>query len=276
MKKFLIPVLILMGLISLTVTACGIGYIVGSGPVVDQTYDFTSFKNIEISNAFNFEITHSEGYGLTISAHQNLFSHLDIKMEGSTLIVRMKPGSYTNSEIKAAVSLPELSSLSVSGASRGSARGFTSGNTLNITLSGSSQLDLDVEAGKTIVDISGASRLTGALVTGNVNLKISGSSKLSGSLTAQDVGFSISGASQCEISGSAGSGDIGISGASRLTAPSFKMQDCAVNVSGASNARIFATGTLDIEASGASTVKYSGGARIKGLDVTGASHVSSE
>jgi hypothetical protein len=276
-KKVLIPVLVFLAVICLGVTACpGIGYIVGTGPVANQTFDLTDFKNIQVSNAFGYEITHSDNFSVTVSAHENIFSHLDIKQTGDTLIIRMKPGSYTNSETRAIITLPDLTGLNVSGASRGSAKGFKSTSQLDINLSGSSQLDLAVEAGKTRIKISGASKMTSVLTAGNTDLEISGASNLTGSLTSQDIRVNLSGASRCEINGSAAGGNIEISGASRFTATSFKMENATINASGASTAHIYCDGTLNIEASGASTVKYSGSPQIKGLDVTGASHVSSE
>ena len=84
MKKYLIPILVL-SILCLGVTSCrAFGYVEGTGPVVSQTYDFTDFKNVEISNAFGFDITRSENYSVTISAHQNLFNHMDIKKSGDT------------------------------------------------------------------------------------------------------------------------------------------------------------------------------------------------
>jgi hypothetical protein len=257
-KKYMIPILVLASILLLGATSCrAFGYVEGTGPVVSQTYDFTNFENVEISNAFGFDITRSDNYSVTISAHQNLFDHMDIKKSGDTLILRMKPGSYTNSDTRAVISMPDLRSLNVSGASRGSVKGFKSNNSLNITSSGASQVEVDLEAGKTQAEVSGASKLTGSLV-------------------AQDYSFNISGASTCEISGSAAQGNIEVSGASRFNSQNFKMQNTTVSVSGASTAKIFTSGTLNIEASGASTVTYSGAPQIKGLNVSGASHVSSQ
>jgi hypothetical protein len=257
-KKYLISFLVLVGILCLGVSSCrSFGYVEGTGPVVNQTYDLTDYKNVEISNAFGFGITRSDNYSVTVSAHQNIFDHIEIKKSGDSLIVRMKPGSYTNSETRAIIGMPDLSSLNVSGASRGSVKGFRSSNSLNITSSGASQTEVDIEAGKTQVEISGASKFTGTLI-------------------AQDSRFNLSGASTAEISGSASQGNIEASGASRFNSPTFKMQNTTVSVSGASTAKILTSGTLNIEASGASTVTYSGAPQIKGLNVSGASHVSGQ
>jgi hypothetical protein len=258
MKKYIIPILFMATIFLLGATSCrAFGYVEGTGPMVSQTYDFADFKNVEISNAFGFDITRSDNYSVTVSAHQNLFDHMDIKKSGDTLIIRMKPGSYTNSETRVVIGMPDLSSLDVSGASRGSAKGFRSSNSLNVTSSGASQTEVDIEAGRAQIEVSGASKFTGSLI-------------------AQDYRFNISGASTCEISGSAAQGNIEVSGASRFNSPTFKMQNTTVSVSGASTAKIFTSGTLNIEASGASSVTYSGAPQIKGLNVSGASHVSGQ
>ncbi len=258
MNKLCIPMVVLAAVVCLTLTACpGIGYVAGTGPVINQTYDFTDFKNIEISSAFGFDISRADSYSLTITAHENLFSYMDIQKTGNTLIIRMKRGNYTNPKTRAAISLPELNSLTITGASQGSARGFMSKNSLQITASGASLLEIEIDAGRTSVEVSGASKLTG-------------------SLTAQDTRFNISGASRCDLTGSSVFGDIKVSGASQFTSQTFKMQDGAVNVSGASSAKLFTSGTLEIEASGASSVIFGGKPTIKGLNVSGASRVSSE
>jgi hypothetical protein len=258
MPRYLIPLGLLLVVTCLLFTSCSaIGYIAGTGPIVNQAYEFSDFKNVEISNAFGFDISRADEYSLTISAHENLFQHLDIKKSGDTLIIRMKTGSYTNSETKAIITLPNLSTLKISGACRGTLHGFKANDDFDLVISGASQLEINSDAGLTHVDISGASKINGILNTSETKVKVSG-------------------ASQCDLSGSAQKGDLEISGASHFNSVDFRMQDCIVNTSGASTAKISASGTLKIVASGASTVKYSGSPTIKGLDVSGASHVNGE
>ncbi|HSW58566.1 MAG TPA: head GIN domain-containing protein [Dehalococcoidales bacterium] len=254
-KKVLLVGLIILA-VGLVAAACvNFSAVTGTGPQVTRTYEHKDFSEIEISSAIRFDITHAENYSLVMSAPENLVNYLDIKKSGSTLIIRLKPGSYSNSEIRASITTPDLNSLTISGASRGSARGFVSKENLSINCSGASQLEVDIMSGKAIVEISGASKLTGTL-------------------SSPDIRFNISGASKADIEGSAERSNLAISGASRFNSPSFKMKDCAVNVTGASNATIYASGTLDIDASGASKVVYSGNPEIRGLKVSGASRVS--
>jgi hypothetical protein len=255
MNKWLIPMVLVAAILCTGLTACSI--VVGTGPVTDKTYDLSGFQNIEISSAINYDITRSPNYRVNVSAHENLFQYLDVKTSSNILIVRMKPDSHTNSDIHVTISLPELDSITISGASKGSLSGFESNQPLDIEVSGASQLDLEASAGRTRMVVSGAS-------------------KVKGTLTAQDFRLNLSGASRCELEGRATAGDITVSGASNLFCLDFKTQGCRIGASGASTGRIYCSGNLDIEASGASTVIYSGDPDIKSLNVSGASKVESK
>jgi hypothetical protein len=153
--------------------------------------------------------------------------------------------------------MPELSRLEVSGASRGSAKGFQSADQCDLEVSGASQLDMDIEAGNTGLTVSGASKVTGKLI-------------------AEDTRIEVSGASTCEITGSGDQCDLEVSGASRYNAPDFRMHNTNINVSGASHATIYTSGTLNLEVTGASTLDYSGNPILSKVSVSGASKLNSK
>jgi hypothetical protein len=170
-------------------------------------------------------------------------------------VVRMKPGSFSNTSAKATVTLPQLDSLKVSGASKGSAHGFAQTSGLIIGVSGASQLDLDAAAASSELDISGASRITGHL-------------------TAQDTRFSISGASRCQLEGSTGHADMNTSGASRFDCPNLILKNANVMVSGASHAAVNSSGELNLEVTGASSLDYYGNPTLNKVVVNGASQIN--
>jgi hypothetical protein len=261
MKKFLIPVVVLLclSIIALPLAACTNfpHYIIGTGNIISKQYDYKDFTNVEIGNAFQFEISQADFFSVTVSTHENIVDYLNISQSGKTLYVRLKPGSYTSADGKATIKMPILTKLDVSGASRGAAKGFKSTNNLELTASGASQLEMDLETGITDIDISGASKVTG-------NLK------------AQDTRMTISGASRAELTGSTGQANIEVSGASHFDSPNMQLQNANVDVSGASRAEINTSGTLSVNASGASNLDYSGKPTMGKINVTGASHINSK
>ena len=135
-----------------------------------QEYELNNFTNIEISHAFKYEVSQSSFYGVTVTADDNLFKYIEVIKTGERLEVGLKPNyGYINTHLEVIITMPELRSLDISGASTGSIKGFSSSEVLIAGISGASSLDL--------VDI----------ITGDVDFEISGASGVTGSLTANDA-----------------------------------------------------------------------------------------
>jgi hypothetical protein len=258
LKKIGIVILILSLISIVVLTGCqGLGYASGSGKLVNRNYDFSGFNSLEINNSFEYEITQSNSYNVSISCRENIVPYLDIRVSGKKLIVGLKPGFNTHGDLNAEISVPEMNRLEISGASKGSARGFKSTGDLSIAISGASQLDTDIEAGQT-------------------DIQISGSSKLTGYLKVQSADFRVSGVSRCELSGSAGNSNLEVSGASQVLLKEFGLKDVDLDVSGASTAVIKTDGLMNLDISGASTLEYYGNPTLSKVSVTGASKIKSK
>jgi Putative auto-transporter adhesin, head GIN domain len=258
MKKFTFAIIALAVLIGLSVSGCyTIGFVHGSGAIVEKEYDYQDFTGVEVSSSFDVEVSQSNSYKVVVSTHENIIDYLDVVITGDTLKVRLKPGSYTNTDLKATVTMPELNRLALSGASRGNVKGFRSTGDFELDVSGASQLEIDMEAGQTNVEISGASRVTGQL-------------------KARNTQFEVSGASRCELNGSAEDTVLKVSGASQTLLVDFPVQNADLSVSGASRAKIFTDGVLNVNVSGASSVEYSGNPELSNVSVTGASKLNNK
>ena len=295
MKKLLIICLTLLAVSTmLLLTGCSaIFHTSGTGQIVEKTYDFKDFTNVEISNAYQYEITQSDNYSVVVSTPESLVDHLDIHISGNTLYIGMKFVLFSSSNLKITITMPQLINLSVTGACNGTATGFDSNSNLEIYLSGASRLDANFKAGITKLDIYGDSRITGNLTaadteiilsgasdlnmtmqTGNTVITASGSSDIRGSLQAADCQFNLSGASTCNISGAAGKTIIAASGASDFISSGFTVQTADVKLTGASDASIRVNGTMNVDISGASTLNYSGNPTIGKIDISGASKMN--
>jgi hypothetical protein len=249
--KRILTLVILLGLAGLLVTGCSL---VGSGPIENKDLNLTDFTEIEISHDYEYDITQAESFSVEASIHQNLLDHLDIYKSGQTLKVRLKSGNIANSGARVKITLPALERLNVSGAARGNVSGFKSSRDFALELSGASQSNINIEAGKTKIDISGASRANGVLKTADIRLVVTG-------------------ASNCEFSGTTAAAKIEISGASHATLRDLVLQSADVDLSGASGATINTSGTLDLSVSGASTLNYYGNPKLGKVDVSGASQM---
>jgi hypothetical protein len=258
MKKILIPLIVFIILLGLLMASCdNLDQVVGTGNIVSKDFPYKDFNEVEISSAFQFEINQSNTFSVSTSIRENIIDRLDVYQNGKTLVVRLKPGIFSHSDAKAIINMPELNKLVVSGASKGSSKGFKSANRYDLTVSGASQLDMNMESGETRIDVSGASKVTGTL-------------------KSLDTRLTVSGASRCDINGSAGITEIEVSGASQVNSPDFLLQNANVNLSGASRATIYTRGTLNVDVSGASTLNYKGNPILSKVNVTGASKINSQ
>jgi hypothetical protein len=97
--------------------------------------------------------------------------------------------------------------------------------------------------------------------------------KVTGFKTNGNFDLTVSGASQCEIEGSAVSANIEVTGASHVDAADFQIQDANVMVSGASSATVNATGTLNVDVTGVSSLNYLGNPILGKVKVEGISSI---
>jgi len=198
---------------------------------------FSDFTAVEVGWAFELTVTQSSSYSVVISADEKIFDNIEVTQTGNTLIINHKSGiDFSALPRKAEISMPDINKLILSGATRGTAEGFSNSNTFILGLSGASYLEM------TNINV------------GDVEIVLSGASTITASGTANNLSSSVSGASRLDLS-------------------NFPVNNADVNVSGASRATINPEGTLDADVSGASTLEYIGNPTMGDITTSGASTV---
>ncbi len=241
MKKALLLPLILLFTASLACTISGFDIsvgdrIAGSGDVVELDRDLAGFDSLDISNAFDVEVSQGNEYSVIIRIDDNLVDYLEVSLVGSELNIGMESGrnyGFTSITLEAEVTMPELSAIDASGASNARISGFSSDAAFRANVSGASNLE--------------------------------------GELAAGDVRIDVSGASSVELSGSSSDLDLDVSGGSNVDFIDFASADASVHLSGASDVAVNVSGTLNVDASGASHVEYSGDPTLGRIELSGAS-----
>ena len=203
-----------------------------------QSFSNTDFNSLDISSAFSVNITQSNSYSISISANQRIMDQIEVKQNGNTLTIDVKPGAILGSfDAKAQITMPKLESVTFSGATRGTVVGFKGDDPFNAKVTGASSLQLtDFQSADITVDLSGASTST--------------------------------------AKGSANNLSATVSGASNLNLLDLSIHNANVNVSGASHAIINLDGRLDADVSGASSLQYIGKPTLGTINTSGASTVT--
>jgi hypothetical protein len=190
----------------------------GSGNIVTEEMDFADFTAVEAANAFVVDITRSDSFNVTLRVDDNILDLLDVSKAGDTLRIRLKPrASLTNATLEASVTMPELDSLKLSGASKVRLSGFVSTDRIDVEASGASTLDGDLEAGSVDLEVSGASRVALEGSAGELSISGSGASTLDlGDFVIDKAEVDLSGASEATVNVGERIDPVDVSGASRL------------------------------------------------------------
>lgn len=199
----------------------------GNGDVTTEERSLNGFDGVESYGSFDVYLTSDSGYSVKVEADENLLQYIETDISGNKLRIRTARGISVrpSSTMKVYVSAPEYSVVSSSGSGNIYGKNeISSADDLDIGISGSGNIDLDVRAGKVSADISG-----------------SGSISLDGE--ANSISSSI-----------AGSGDI--------KAGNLKTREAKIHIAGSGNANLQATEQLDVEIAGSGDVRYSGDPKV--------------
>jgi hypothetical protein len=237
-RKLIAPISLVIILGMLASVTYGCKYIPkdhGSGNYVKEVREVSNFTRLDVGGAFKVYLTQGDQEKLTVEADQEEIKDVKTEVVGNKLKISLDSdwGVRTH-EISIYLTFKNLDFMEFSGA----------------------------------VEVKGEMPLTFA----DLGMDISGAVELEMNIKADKLEAEFSGASEVDFSGSCKTGDLELSGASDFDAQGFEFQDLSIDVSGASDAKVWATGLLNIDASGASSIRYKGSPKIS-IDESGASSV---
>jgi len=197
-----------------------------------------NFTKIEVSGAFNVILTQGSSASLTLEASEELLEKVISEVKGDKLILRLE----NNTRITG-----------------------TDSPTAYISF-------INLEE----IDLSGAVKISGTNTMKFENLEIegSGASKVNLTLSANRLKCEASGASDIMLAGDASAFEADLSGASKIDAEELKTVNCTLDCSGASTSKVYVTGSLKVDGSGACKVIYTGNPKQVDSDMSGASKIS--
>lgn len=197
-----------------------------------------AFNALEVSRGVAVYLSYGPR-SLRVEADEAVLKHVSTTVEHGTLKISIDDEIQKTRDVKVYVSVQSLNSISGHSAA-------------SITFKD------QFEAKDFDIDLSGASRA-------KVHIACTGS-----------LHVHCSSASTLKVEGRARNTEIHLSGASELDAKNLATQNASLKVSGASTASLDVDGELEVEASGASQVSYSGKARLVKKELSGMSSVKAK
>jgi len=231
--------IILIGL-SMLFTACfNFTTIIPSSSVTTQEHSISNYSGVEVSYAFNVDVQFSATEErIEVEVNENLHPYVEVEKVNNNLRIKFKNGFHVK------------------------------GNpTLKVHIITNKYVDYYAA--------SGASRivLSDSLFADDVTVSLSGASFFAGTISSNTLSTFIEGASKATLSGKTNSLRATISGASLLKNYDMETEHANLDLSGASQANLTVNSSIDLSASGASVLKYQGGASIDHLNLSGASQI---
>ncbi len=219
----------------------------------DEVYG--TFNRLKIYGAVNVVITQGTKESVKVEADEKGKSILVIDNKNKTLEIHTNnKKNIKDFHIKVFVTVADLEKLDLSGAVNVSSAGELKSDNLDLDVSGASDVNLHL----TVTDL---------------NINISGASDVDLKLNTSKINADIHGASDVVLSGTASVMDLTCGGACDLKAEKLKARSGKITCTGASSSKVHFSESLDIDATGASDLRYSGNPKIGAKSVTGAAKV---
>jgi len=236
MKEF--KVVLAFIIVTFLFYSCDHERIRASEEISSLEYAIPAYSQLSVANAFNVFVTFSESEEhIRIEANENIQDRIVVKRDGNTLVIKLK--KFTKIQGNATLNAY-----------------ITTQNITKFDLSGASTIHLENE-----------------WLIQNGEIDASGGSDFKGEVDANRLTVDLSGASQTDLYGTANQLHADLSGSSEIRDFDFSVARLRIDLSGASDAFLLVNETIDVEASGASTLNYKGNAEIIREDLSGASEL---
>ncbi len=185
--------------------------------LIEKNYPVDSFEKVLLVGSWDVEITRGEA-SLSLSFPRYLEPHLEAETRGRTLALEVKrtlPGA--NKQLKARISMPELTELEGFGGITGRVSGF-SGDRLSVVLQGGSSLKLE-DGSYSFLDIEADGGITvdaETLSVRDARVELNGAGTISLNMNGGDLNGALNGAATLFYSGEVSSESVITSGVSSV------------------------------------------------------------
>jgi len=225
-------------LAALGLSACDDDVIRGRGDVITDFRVVSTFDAVEVNGDFEVYLTQGPGQQVRLEGQENVLDAITTRIDGRELEIKFKPfvNVRNHKTIRVYITNPTLTGLELAGSSR--AEGQT------------------------------------PWTVDNLNLKVSGSGSLSLEMReANEVESRISGSGSMNLRGDAEDFESEISGSGNVRAFDLVTQRADTKISGSGNCELTVTQSLNARISGSGNVRYKGDPTVN-VSVSGSGKVT--
>ena len=219
-----------LAVIVLTITGCIIVIngksVQGSGNIITQEREVSEFSKVHLKGSGKVFLTPGKKQSLEIKTDDNIMPLIETDVSGNKLTISHGNNHLRPTSFEVYITLENLEGVRISGSGDIIGKGRFVTNTLYAEISGSGDMDLEVETGLLETKISGSGSIHLSGKAEDYTVSISGSGKINAfDVDAKHVSVKISGSGDCRVSTSesldakiSGSGDVYYRGRPQINA----------------------------------------------------------
>lgn len=193
----------------------------GEGSVVTRTVDLPAFDGVKSGYSCDIILTQGPIQKVEMEGQENILDNLRLDVDAGVLRIKYDRMVRRAENVKIYITIPKLTVATVSGSGdMETTNTFTGLDDLEVGVSGSGDLELDIEA--------------------------------------RHVYGKVSGSGDIELDGQADFLEVSISGSGGMDASDLTSNTCEVNVSGSGGATVYAREAINARVSGSGSVRYKG------------------
>lgn len=225
MKK--ITIILLVSIVLLN-SCIGDGHRVkGNGKVATESKQVGDFTGVELHGAFDVFLSEGSPASVSIEAEENIIPHIELHVLNGILNIETEDNIWlrTNKPVKIFITSPSY-------------------NRIQVTSSG---------------NITGQTKITNET---KLNISVSGSGELKLDVDAPEIEANVSGSGEMDLSGETKKFSGDVSGSGDIRAMNLKSEESNLQVSGSGNIDVYASIKLDASVSGSGNIRYKGDAKV--------------
>lgn len=230
-----------------------------------ETRNVGEFSRLSYGVPGTLYLTQGNENSVVIEADAETLEDIVTEVRGNKLVIKDNNDSWwgwSSSSKKATiyVTMKNIDAISVSGSGNLIAKNKITADDLDLSVSGSGDLNADIEVRNTLdASASGSGDMMIRGICKEFDSSISGSGRISGKLRInEDAQMTISGSGKIEVEGTSKSVTARISGSGSVRAADLETENCKVTISGSGSVQINVKTALDANISGSGSVSYRG------------------
>ena len=227
-----------------------------------ETRDVPEFSSLNFGVPGTVTVRQGSTQSVVLEGDPEVLAHVKTEVKGGRLSIIAEENwrSWNSRKITAQVTMKNIDGLGVSGSGNMTGDGTFRANDIDLWVSGSGVMDVNVEAtGEMEARVAGSGKMNVKGKCSELKCNVSGSGDLALAVGGtKESEFQIAGSGNIKASGSADVVEITISGSGRLNASGFSTRISRIRITGSGNVEITASEEIDAQITGSGTVLYKG------------------